>query len=343
MTSKSTEELVNLFSSLREKALQDGTALEEITQEFRRGVKSPPNNDKLDRFSSKKTLFVVFFVIPVLLGCGGYYSTVFLIDHWKDEVCLLNVNEIFNEIVRKPTNCSIMCEGLDDVPRISDLTKQTFLEEYAYNGRPAVITDAAKTWSAVEVFNFTFLKDLYDSSDGSYQVNEDECQFFPYKTNFTSLKEAFNMSKERADMKGEPWYFGWSNCDPIVREKLRKHYQLPYFLPSDSETSQQDWLFMGGPGLGAQIHVSIDSVERPSWQAQLSGSKVWTLIPPPECEHVCKTLKAPIHKGEVSIVTLRQLNYCITLRQVIVDTNQWFHKTEVLPGDISITIGAEYD
>lgn len=28
---------------------------------------------------------------------------------------------------------------------------------------------------------------------------------------------------------------------------------------------------------------------------------------------------------------------------VIVDTNQWFHKTEVLPGDISITIGAEYD
>lgn len=44
----------------------------------------------------------------------------------------------------------------------------------------------------------------------------------------------------------------------------------------------------------------IDNVDRPSWQAQLSGSKVWTLIPPPECENVCKTLKAPIHKGEVS-------------------------------------------
>ena len=28
---------------------------------------------------------------------------------------------------------------------------------------------------------------------------------------------------------------------------------------------------------------------------------------------------------------------------VVVDTNQWFHSTQVLPGDLSITIGAEYD
>ena len=46
-----------------------------------------------------------------------------------------------------------------------------------------------------------------------------------------------------------------SNCDPAIREELRTHYQLPYFLPSQSETSDQDWIFMGGPGPGAQIHV----------------------------------------------------------------------------------------
>lgn len=28
---------------------------------------------------------------------------------------------------------------------------------------------------------------------------------------------------------------------------------------------------------------------------------------------------------------------------VVIDTNRWYHKTEILPGDISITIGAEYD
>jgi len=31
------------------------------------------------------------------------------------------------------------------------------------------------------------------------------------------------------------------------------------------------------------------------------------------------------------------------LLAVVVDTNQWYHSTQVLPGDLSITIGAEYD
>jgi len=40
-------------------------------------------------------------------------------------------------------------------------------------------------------------------------VNEDECQFFPYRTEFISLEQALNMSKERSEWKAEPWYFGW--------------------------------------------------------------------------------------------------------------------------------------
>lgn len=28
---------------------------------------------------------------------------------------------------------------------------------------------------------------------------------------------------------------------------------------------------------------------------------------------------------------------------VVLDTNKWYHKTIVMPGEISITIGAEYD
>lgn len=47
-----------------------------------------------------------------------------------------------------------------------------------------------------------------------------------------------------------------SNCDAAIRQELRTHYHTPYFLPNQSETSEQDWIFMGGPGPGAQIHVS---------------------------------------------------------------------------------------
>lgn len=54
----------------------------------------------------------------------------------------------------------------------------------------------------------------------------------------------------------QPWYFGWSNCNPKVAEVLRQHYGRPYFLPRSSENNAIDWIFMGGPGLGAHMHVS---------------------------------------------------------------------------------------
>ena len=47
-----------------------------------------------------------------------------------------------------------------------------------------------------------------------------------------------------------------SNCNPDVTKQLRKHYKRPEFLPDNSESSNLDWLFMGGFGGGANVHVS---------------------------------------------------------------------------------------
>ena len=53
------------------------------------------------------------------------------------------------------------------------------------------------------------------------------------------------------------WFVSYrSNCDPVVRNELRKYYNRPYFIPQDAETGDLDWIFMGGPGPGAPIHVS---------------------------------------------------------------------------------------
>ena len=51
-----------------------------------------------------------------------------------------------------------------------------------------------------------------------------------------------------------------SNCVPRVQKILRKHYHRPTFLPQDSESSSLDWIFMGGSGTGALMHVSINVV-----------------------------------------------------------------------------------
>lgn len=51
--------------------------------------------------------------------------------------------------------------------------------------------------------------------------------------------------------------------------------------------------------------LQIDAVNFPSWQAQIKGSKEWTLIPPPECYFKCTPLSTIIESGEVSEWYLR--------------------------------------
>lgn len=89
--------------------------------------------------------------------------------------------------------------------------------------------------------------------------------------------------------------------------------------------SNTDWIFIGTPGYGANIH--IDNVQYPSWQAQIKGIKKWTFKPPAECMFQCQTLTTEVHSGDI----------------LIFDSNQWFHATEIVGNEISLTIGSEYD
>ena len=57
-------------------------------------------------------------------------------------------------------------------------------------------------------------------------------------------------------------------------------------------------------------------VQRPSWQAQLSGQKIWTLVPPPECEHVCRSLQVTVTKGDIS-KSAAEMNSMITKRLLV--------------------------
>lgn len=49
--------------------------------------------------------------------------------------------------------------------------------------------------------------------------------------------------------------------------------------------------------------LQIDNVGNPSWQAQIKGTKKWTLEPPPECALVCDPkLEVTVHPGEISML-----------------------------------------
>ncbi|XP_026738372.1 uncharacterized protein LOC113506432 [Trichoplusia ni] len=237
--------------------------------------------------------------------------------------CILELPSFSKSVFRPPEDCS-MCAGVDDVVRIANTTAEEFEEKYAYSTTPVIVTDATNGWRALEEFDFKFFADFYrDGKSMGKQIND--CFYFAYKSGLNSLNEVFSMDETRANLSGKPWYVGWSTCYDEETRKLRTFYNRPYFLPKTAESDMVDWIFMGGPGQGAHMHV--DSVKHMSWQAQVRGHKQWQLAPPPECLYQCRWITFTVAPSEI----------------LVVDTNRWYHKTNVLPGDISITIGAEYD
>ncbi|KAL3858860.1 hypothetical protein ACJMK2_009109 [Sinanodonta woodiana] len=280
--------------------------------------------------------FAVFVVCILFVYCAEWpVSNARVLSLWFDfygadvekEPCIINLPEAIVDVFRPPVDCAI-CRGITAVDRVSNITSEEFENKYAYSGHPVIITDGTESWTAPEVFSFEFFKEIYTDDSPVMENTEANCQFFPYKTNFKNLRDVFTMSEERAHMKdgSDPWYIGWSNCDFLAANILREHYKRPYFLPVTSESSRTDWIFMGSPGYGAHMH--IDNVGHPSWQAQITGTKQWTLEPPPECYFECPArIQATVYPGEI----------------IVLDTNSWFHATLNVGNDISITIGSEYD
>lgn len=324
--------LVTKFLKLKREAKRKGISDEEVYKIFKeeKDLNQNEPKTKVNERSKKRNLTLIFLagILPIIFGVlfMFYNQKEDFVDSIREARCAVDNSGLFIEVARPLTNCE-MCRNLYHVPIEYEISVDDFSKKYAYTAVPVLIKDATKNWTAMNTFSYDFLKELYVNTSDAFEVTEEECQFFPYKTDFETLEEAFNMTDDRAHFKEgeETWYFGWSNCHPDISTILRKHYNRPYFLPNDSESSSLDWIFMGGSGLGAFVH--LDYVQRPSWQAQISGKKTWTLVPTPECEDTCHTMNVTVHKGDIFVV----------------DTNQWYHSTFIHPGEVSITIGSEYD
>ena len=269
------------------------------------------------------------------------------------EMCVVSTSQHWQMLAHPVHNCDSICRGMQGIPRPENLTPEEFLSQYAYSGRPVLIRDATSQWTALNSFSFQYFKRLFqphaerwlewDTAPSKEEAQRlvpntedaadlDACQFFPYRTTFQNLAEFFNISEARSELdpSEESYYVGWNNCFREVIDELRHHYSRPAFLPSESESSRVDWIFMGGStakmGGGAPVH--IDHVGRPSWQAVVAGYKTWTLYPPPECESVCPSeVVVDMDKGDV----------------LVVDTNMWYHGTKAQQGVVTISIGSEYD
>ena len=89
------------------------------------------------------------------------------------------------------------------------MTKENFMQNFAYTGVPVLIKNGTGNWTALRIFGYKYFKTLYTKLNALDDFDDLGCQFFGYKTNFKTLRHVFMMSKKRAALKKDQWYVGW--------------------------------------------------------------------------------------------------------------------------------------
>ncbi|XP_066603810.1 uncharacterized protein [Prorops nasuta] len=266
----------------------------------------------------------VALVILLFSSCCLRYSYIDeVIRSFYGTKCFVPNNYFVWEFTRPVSNCDY-CRTVESALILSNLTKDTF-KPYAYSSKPIIIKNAANHWEASKIFNLKYFHNLYENINGAYESIEEECQFLHFKSNFTSLKDVFAMTDDRANNKDgkHPWYVGWKNCHPQVLEHMKQFYEPPNFLPDDAEIPQTNYIFLGYDQ-GAIMH--LDYIPRLMWQGQILGSKIWTVAPTPECDYICKPFNFTVDTGDI----------------ILLDTRIWYHGTYVENGKFSLTLTSEY-
>ena len=60
----------------------------------------------------------------------------------------------------------LLCLGISEFERVANLTRKDFTDKYAYSGRPVIITDATKDWTASQVSFYSLIMSLCNGEMG---------------------------------------------------------------------------------------------------------------------------------------------------------------------------------
>ena len=210
-------------------AMKEGVALEEMFLQLKnefvmkkkldpktvrahflaRVKEGPPRKiDMLERYKLS-----LFFLLPValaiLLGAILLGDTLLEISEGR-HYCALETNQFLMEMVRPIFNCEL-CRNMTRIERIPKISRQEFLEKYAYTTIPVVITGATDGWKALDTFSYRYFKKLYTHHRGGMESVDKDCQFFNWGYPFESMQHVFNMTDAQADLEPgeESWYVGW--------------------------------------------------------------------------------------------------------------------------------------
>lgn len=153
--------------------------VQKLKEIIKKANKSNINIQRLPVVEKNAALHMSISKYSLFISIAFGFAAFLCYKMWlSDDKCLISLPDSLSHAFRPPVDCNF-CRNVTQIDRISNISPDEFEEYYAYNAKPVVVTDATLNWTALDVFDFWYFKDVYESlqSDGE-KMN---CQFFPVK------------------------------------------------------------------------------------------------------------------------------------------------------------------
>lgn len=206
------EDIKQLMQKALDKARKNGLSTYEIQTDLTNALRSqnvpvkPSGNGSMTLLKCTSVVALTVVSIAIVLAVCLDLSSEELLDFVRSQDCLVPSNLLVNEVGRPISDCS-MCRGLEAVPIETSITKEIFLQNYAYSGRPVLIKQATSDWLALENFDYHFFRQLYQKFPDSAEMVDSQCNFLRYQTEFLTFADFLKMDDDK--VKRLDWYVGW--------------------------------------------------------------------------------------------------------------------------------------
>lgn len=224
------------------------------------------------------------------------------------------------------------------VERRTALTHREFLEEFARPGKPVIVTGLTADWPAQKRWTMDFFRQNY----GHLPVEVKREARGDGSSRKMSMGDYIDYLETTQDES--PYYLAsWDFLVPAP--ELARDFTLPDYWSDDWMLDLSDelrprllWLFIGPARTGFRMHVDIGHTA--AWNAQLVGSKRWTLFAP---EQLPKLYHGRVNSFDPDLerfpLFMQTAGYECTLHpgEAIFTPSLWWHQTQILEPSIAVS------
>jgi len=225
------------------------------------------------------------------------------------------------------------------IDQIINPTKEAFFNQFAYPCKPVIILDAMKDWEAIKRWTPSFFKARY----GSVQVTVQRS--YNQAAKRTMLMSEY-MEYMEETVEDDPYYLrGYpiqKNFLEILDDYKVPEYFISWHLKLPPEIRPM-WsrLYIGPANSGSAMH--LDPMMASSWNAVISGRKLWLFYPPEQEDYLYSGTVDAFHPDLSKYPLLAKADPLLCIQnpgEIVFTPSGWWH--QVINEQMCISITEHY-